>query len=239
MSGFQSISDDNGSRYAWYGHPDDNAAHRTILRWLENEVTAGFVGEHDPVSSRVKGNLGEFIAYKIGESFVFTNGEIAATANAWNPLSDISQAGLDILWLYFDPAGINDWVAIQEVKTTSQSTLNLADRLVLDYDKLFGEDLRATLRSRLDGVRSKLRQFGLGHLAPRLTSLGGNSPNRAHGVHVEPTLLHDSAYDSSGKMTVVREALFGRGWATASVRCWSIGLSEIDSRLSRLARGHE
>ena len=155
MTGFQLNTEDNGGRLEWHGYPDDDAAHRTILGWLEQEVTSGFNDNDHPVSNRVKGNIGEFIAYKVGANYVFTNGEIAATANAWNPLSDISQPGLDILWLYFGPTTANDWVAIQEVKTTSQSNLSLADQLVMDYDKLFSEDLRTTLRSRLDGVKEQ------------------------------------------------------------------------------------
>lgn len=237
MTGFQSVSEDNGGRLAWYGHPDDDAAHRTILGWLETAVTSGFVEDNRPVSNRVTGNLGEFIAYKIGEGYVFVNDEIAVTANAWDPISDISQPGLDIVWLRFGATPAGDWAAIQEVKTTGQSNLSLADRLVFDYDKLFGENLRVTLRTRLDGLKNRLEQFRMGHLAPRITSLGGSNPNRANGVHIVPTLIHDSAYDSSLKMTVVRQALIGKGWSTDCVCCWSVGLDDINSRLNRLARG--
>ena len=39
-----------------------------------------------------RGNLGEFIAYYIGKSYVFTNVANAYGANTWAPLSDISRA---------------------------------------------------------------------------------------------------------------------------------------------------
>ena len=223
----------------WEGDPDDDAAHQTILGWLQQAVTAGFLPSASPVSSRVKGNLGEFIAYRVGESFVFSNVAIAHAANAWDPLSDISRPEVDIVWLYFGSTEAGDWAALQEVKTTGAATLQLADTLIDDYEKLFGENVRLTLQTRLSALKNKLDQQGQGHLAPRITALGGPSPNRARGIRLIPTLLHDSAYNSSVKMVAVRQALIGQGWSTNVVECWSIALADLGYRLSRLARGQK
>lgn len=222
---------------AWHGDPDDDAAHQAILGWLYTAVNDVFLDPQATLSNRVKGNLGEFIAYSIGKSYVFTNVMIADAANAWDPLADISRPDIDIVWLYFGPSQNDDWAAIQEVKTTGQHSLQVADGLISDYGKLFGENLRVTLRTRLGALRTKLAQRGHSHLAPRLTALGGPSPDEARGIRLLPTLVHDAAYNSSGKMSAVRQALIGNGWSTDVVVCWSIALGNLDRRLFAIAKG--
>jgi hypothetical protein len=237
MTGFRFAREDDGARVVWEGNPDHQSAHNTILGWLITTVTSGFVSGAGTITNSMKGNLGEFIAYKIGESYVFTNGEKAITANAHAPLSDISRPDLDIVWMSFGTTPASDWAAIQEVKTTSQASLNLADDLISDYDKLFGENLKLTLRTRLDSLKNRLEQMQEGSLASRITSLGGASAERTRGIRVFPTLVHDAAYDSSDKMTIIRHALIGKGWPPEVVQCWSVKLGEIDDRLNRIARG--
>ena len=140
---------------AWEPDPSANAAHATILGWLMGSVPSAFLTATEPVSNSVKGNLGEFIAYRIGSSFIFTNQIIADTANAADPLSRISRPDIDIVWLYFGKSASDDWAALQEVKTTGQSSLALADDLITDYDKLFGENLRLTLQTRLSVLKKQ------------------------------------------------------------------------------------
>ena len=70
MPGFRNNSDSVTGWVAWEGDPNDDAAHQTILGWLQSAVTASFLEEKDSLSNRVKGNLGEFIAYYIGKSYV-------------------------------------------------------------------------------------------------------------------------------------------------------------------------
>ena len=202
-------------------------------------MTAGFLKSTESLANAVKGNLGEFIAYRIGESYTFTNVTIAHAANAWDPLSQISRPDVDIIWLYFGNDEVNDWAALQEVKTTGEASLGLADSLIADYEKLFGENLRLTLQTRLGALKNKLDQQGQGDLSPRVTALGGPTPNQARGIRLVPTLLHDAAHDSSAKMSVVRQALFRRGWSTSAVECWSIALEDLDQCLTRLARGQQ
>ncbi|MCY4108799.1 MAG: hypothetical protein OXG11_07205 [Chloroflexi bacterium] len=221
----------------WRGTPDDGAAHQTILTWLQNAVTAGFLDQTQPLSQRVKGNLGEFIAYWIGKSYVFTNVAIVHTSNAWDPLSEISRPDLDIVWLYFGETEADDWAVLQEVKTTGGNSLSIADGLIKDYEKLFGENVRLTLQTRLSALKNKLDQHGQGYLSTRVSALGGPRPSQSRGIRLAPTLVHDAALDSSGKMIAIRQVLIGQGWSTDAVECWSVALGEIEQRLVRLARG--
>ena len=237
MTGFRSNSGGVAGWLAWEGDPDDDAAHQIILAWLQGLAAPGFQQDQISLSNRVKGNLGEFIAYWIGKTFVFTNVTISPSANAWEPLSDISRPDIDIIWLYFGDTEASDWAALQEVKTTEEASLQLADSLITDDEKLFGENLRFTLQTRLGALKNRLDQYGQGHLSPRVTLLGGPTPQRAHGIRIVPTLLHNAAYNSQSKMVAVRQALIGRGWATDTVECWSIALGNMDHRLVRLARG--
>ena len=223
--------------HIWEGDPDDNAAHLTILQWLRSAVTTGFSQTPNPLSNQVKGNLGEFIAHKVGENYAFTNEALAFAANSWSPLSQISRPDVDIVWLYFAPSPADDWAALQEVKTTGQSSLALADGLVTDYEKLFAEDPRFTLRTRLDGLKNRLEHIQRGDLVPRLTALGGINPSKSVGIHITPTLIHDARHDCSSKMAVIRHTLLMKGWSAPRVYCWSIKLGDIDDRLTRLARG--
>ena len=237
MVGFRHTPVNNGELHVWEGDPDDNAAHLAILGWLQRAVTTGFLQATTPLSNRVKGNLGEFIAYSVGETYAFINGVLAFDANAWAPLSEISRPDLDIVWLYFGPSPADDWAALQEVKTTGLSSLALADDLIKDYDKLFAEDPRFTLRTRLDGLKNRLEHLQMANLAPRLTDLGGIGPSQSRGINLVPTLIHDAAHDSSAKMAVVRQALIVRGWSAPSLYCWAIKLGDLDARLTRLSRG--
>ena len=197
-----------------------------------------FLGIDETPSNSIRGNLGEFIAYHIGRNHVLPQRMEAHAANAWDPLSSISRPDIDIVWAYFGELPDGDWVALQEVKTTVTNSLSIADNLIEDYDKLFGENPKLTLRTRLGGLKNRLDQQGRGHLAPRLTEIGGPpTPGGARGVRLVPTLVHDSALDSSTKMAAVRQGLIGKGWLPESIRCWSIQLDNINQRLTRLSRG--
>ena len=237
MSGFRKNQDSTIDWSLWEGDPDSDAAHQTILQWLESAATSGFLTSTQSLSPAIKGNLGEFTAYQIGSNFVFTNGEIAYGANTPDPLSPKSQDGVDIVWLYFGFSEADDWAGLQEIKTTGEPTLRLANELINDYDKLFGENVRLTLQTRLTALKNKFDQQGKRHLSSRLTALGGPAPYQARGVRLYPTLFHDAADISETKMTSIRQVLIGRGWSANTVECWSVVLDNLDDRLARLSRG--
>lgn len=237
MPGFVYTHPQQGGLTAWRADPDEESAHSVLLQWLASTVGSIFLPETEPLTNAIKGNLGEFIGYQIGKNYAFVNGEIAHSANASAPLSRISRSGLDVVWMYFGANPSDDWAAVQEVKTTGQGSLGLADELIDDYAKLYGTDHRVRLEPRLYSLMSVLRELGLDHLTPRLTALGGPGPNSTTGIYLLPTLVHDSSNESSTKMLAVRQTILGQGWSPRVVNCWSIGLNQIDDRLERLARG--
>ena len=223
--------------FMWVGDPDDEAAHQVLLAELRDTVNY-FLGIDESPSNSIRGNLGEFIAYQVGRNHAHPQRMEAHAANAWDPLSSISRPDIDILWAYFGEPPDGDWVALQEVKTTVMNSLSIADNLIEDYDKLFGQDPKLTLRTRLGGLKNRLDQQGRGDLAPRLTEIGGPpTPGLARGVRLLPTIVHDGALDSSTKMAAVRQGLIGKGWFPESIKCWSIQLDNINQRLTRLSRG--
>ena len=221
----------------WVGDPDDEAAHRGLLASLQ-ESLHHFLGIDETPSNSIRGNLGEFIAYHVGRHHAHPQCVEAHAANAWDPLSRISRPDIDIVWANFGESPDDDWVALQEVKTTVTNSLSIADNLIEDYDKLFGEDPRLTLRTRLGGLKNRLDQQGRSDLAPRLSEIGGPPiPGQARGVRLIPTVIHDGALDSSTKMAAVRQALIGKGWLPRVIRCWSVQMDNINQRLTRLSRG--
>ena len=236
MQGFHDISAGAVGLSEWRGHPDDDAAHAMILGWLHEYAEVGYLGPQDLLSPQMKGNLGEFIAYQVGKSFVYSDVAIAPTAGDGNPLSRHPSPGIDIIWFHIGDTVDHDWVALQEVKTTNQD-LQLADRLITDYEKLFGRDPHFTLQTRLYNLKIKLRQFGRTDVAWRLDELAGPEPRLTRGVRLIPTFLHDVRIDSKSKMVVVRQALLHKGWPAGVVQSWNIALGDFDERLTRLARG--
>ena len=237
MPGFIPRSMPEEGWVAWTGDPDDDAAHLAVLGWLREAVDGRFPPVEVPLPRAIQGNLGEFIAYRIGRNHVFINVEIAHNANTSNPLNLQSKSDVDIVWLYFGANPLDDWAAIQEVKTTGAPPRRSALDLVSDYDKLFGENVRLTLQTRLTALKNTLDERGAGHLAPRVTALGGPAPNQSRGVRLVPTIAHDAVFDASIDLVFVRQSLVGRGWDAGVIQCWSISLGDIDDRLSRLARG--
>ncbi len=68
----------------------------------------------------------------------------------------MSKPDIDIVWIQFGETGGDDRIVLQEVKTTGDSVLSLADNLISDYDKLFGTNPRFTLHTRLQDIKNKL-----------------------------------------------------------------------------------
>ena len=236
MPGFRRSSQGTTGWLLWIGDPDSDQAHRTILDWLRPVVDA-FLDPTTPLSNRRKGNLGEFITYCIGKYKVHPTTTLAYTENAWDPLGDMSRPGPDIKWLNLDQNPNADWIIIQEVKTTGDNSLAIAGDLITDYNKLFGQNLKLTLRTRPTHLKNRLDQEGRSELAPRITELGGPSPAQSHGIYLVPTLLHDASADSSTGMAAVRRAIIEQGWPARNVECWSIQLEYIDTRLSQISKG--
>jgi hypothetical protein len=159
----------------WAGQPDCQAAHSQLLAALKKSKVT-FLPSGTALTTRRKGNLGEFIALTIGCATQFASWRVIA-ANAHNPLSDNSRTDLDLLWLFFGPSPDQDIGIVQEVKTTADRKLGYADSLIEDYAKLFSTDPQFTLQSRFAVAGNKMEGMGVApDLCCRARELGGISP---------------------------------------------------------------
>jgi hypothetical protein len=142
-------------------------------------------------------------------------------------------------WIHFGETGDDDTAILQEVKTTGEPSLSLADGLISDYDKLFGTDPRFTLHMRLQGIKNAIEyEHKRPDLCPRVAELAGQSPQTSPRVLLFPTLVHERhASDPQTKMLAIRETLCGNGWARKAVQPWAIGFFDLNVRLLRLAMG--
>lgn len=222
----------------WVGQPDCQAAHRQLLDALVQAKTA-FLPEGTKLTERRKGNIGEFASLVVGRANDFANWKVIA-ANAHDPLSDISHPSVDLTWFSFGATNTEDLVVVQEVKTTGDSKLSYADKLIVDYGKLFGTDLQFTLQTRLNVAANAMEGLGFARdLCCRARELAGVSADTSPGVALLPTLVHErEGADPMSKLSVVRTTIIStQGWTPAAVSCWSITLQNLESRISRLTWG--
>lgn len=189
----------------WVGDPDCQAAHDATLCWLQKNCPA-FHPTASATETILKGNLGETITFCIGYWYVFNSShDHSFAANALNPFGGISKADIDIVWIHFGETGDEDMAILQEVKTTADSSLSLADGLISDYDKLFGTDPRFTLHMRLHGIKNII-EYGPKRpdLFPRVQELAGQSPQTSPRVQLFPTLVQERhASDPQTKMLAI------------------------------------
>lgn len=220
----------------WTGNPDCQAAHNEILKFLETNCKPfpANVIEEDNI---LRGNLGETITFCLGKTERF-RACIGHFANALRPFSGKSNPELDLLWVHFGERPSDDWAMLQEVKTTSADSIDYAKNLTDDYDKLFGTNPRLTLHTRIQDFKNRLE---FEHNKPRnilkrANQLAGTEPANCRRIRLLPTAVHDlTANDAAETMLVVRETLTARGWQ--NVEAWAIGLSSLDNRIVRLAKG--
>ena len=122
LTGFQTIFVNDVRCHS--GAPTCDAAHGALLSML-NTLGTTYLGPTETPSNSQKGNLGEFISFHIARSVYPSPAHIRFSSNALNPLSRISGAGLDLVYVHFDSANpANDLIYIQEVKTTGAGDLN-------------------------------------------------------------------------------------------------------------------
>jgi len=236
LSGFQT-SVESGV-LLWVGDPDCDAAHAMLLAGLKKLGTR-FMGAGQTLSQNQKGNLGEYICLHIDKA-TYGPAIVAFAQNAIQPLSKISAAGVDLMLVYFDPTPASqDMIYIQEVKTTGADNLDYLNSLEADYRKLFSLDLDFTLQSRIQLIANKLEvEQNNEALADRVLKLGATTPKECTRIKLLPTGVHElSAGNPVQKMLAIRTTIAGLGWSPAAIEPWSIGLSDLDSRLLRLARG--
>lgn len=233
------IATDEEGIVLWTGNPDCDAGHGSVLAWLR-ECGHTFLVEADLSDNRLKGNLGEAVTFHVGHDYMFADPAYHAdAANATTPFSRISKPGVDIVWLHFGQRPADDLALLQEVKTTGDAALGIADRLIDDYNKLFGTDPQMTLQTRLMAVKNRIEyEDRRPELAKRISFLAGKSPQTSPRIRLLPTVVHERAdCEPRTKMLAIRAILTGKGWSSSAVTCWSIALTDLDARITRLATG--
>ena len=195
----------------WRGNPDCDAMHTFVLDAL-NEIGCSFMGSGVDLIQNQVGNLGEFVVMCVGRKKVFAD-YCCQPANAHEPLSTISKAGLDLIWFRFAVDPSQDSVLVQEVKTTGNPGLTILSSLVEDHRKMFVRPSRKTLLVMLQGIKSRLVfEEGRPDLAARVTRMCGATPQTCDGVRLHPTILHEKAGSNPEQvMLAVRSSIAALG----------------------------
>jgi hypothetical protein len=227
----------NGPLAFWTGDPDCQAGHDYLLIWLRKIVSSFLLREAD-FNRIIQGNLGESISFHIGYENEYAQC-YPFPSNALTPLARISKPEIDIVWLNFGEQPADDFAILQEVKTTTDSALSVADRLLDDYNKLYGTNPAFTLHTRLQAIKNDLEyRQKRPALCQRVLDLAGQSPKTSPRIKIIPTLVHDLAHTNvTRKLLAVRETLCSNGWTPSLVNPWSIAMSDLDNRLRRLVMG--
>ena len=232
----------HGGVVTWSGKPNCQAGHDAMLKWLTDTVDRFLTpGEFEAGGNIVRGNIGESIAFCVSHWHDCGNHR-AHAVNAFRPLNSQSATDIDIIWICFAAKAKDDFAIVQEVKLTGGASLSYANDLIKDYDKLYGSNLDLTLRSRLKPLKADFL-FKVGGaegkaMASRLLPLVGGGPRTSPRIRLRPTLVHELAgTNPQAKMTSIRNTLIGNGWTADLVEGWTIGLTDLESRLLRLATG--
>ncbi|HFF2143909.1 TPA: hypothetical protein ACGBGC_004121, partial [Pseudomonas aeruginosa] len=125
------------------GDPDCGA----FYQWIHTELakaTKIWPPKITKLTTGRKGNLGEFLSYKVAHKSGLRgkgNGYTVALMGALTPLQNGAPTGLDITIVHLDPGGdkSKDCLYIMEIKTTGAAALTYATALIDDYDKLLGK----------------------------------------------------------------------------------------------------
>lgn len=220
----------------WLGHATCQDAHDHVLEFLK-EHCATFMAPTD-FDDKVKGNLGETICLCVGVWHAYKKC-IPFPANAFNPLKRISHPDIDIVWINFGETAKEDLAILQEVKTTSDPSLQVTRSLIADYDKLFGTNPFLTLQTRLGAIKTQIEfQLKRPDLCTRVDKLAGQSATTSAKVRLVPSLVQElNNPDPTVKLLAVKQVICGKGWQPESVLTWAIRLSDLDDRLQRLSQG--
>lgn len=195
----------------WRGRPNCDAMHAFLLDQL-NAIHCSFLAPAAHLTQQQCGNLGEFIAFAVGWGKGFSEYD-RQCANAYNPLSLISQPGIDIIWFRFADDPADDKVILQEVKTTRSPDMDIRHRLVDDYRKLFSGSSRRRLPVMLQAMKSRLIfEASRPDLAHRVTRMLGPSPQTCSGIMLAPTIVHEEIdSDPDAVMLAVRTSIGALG----------------------------
>lgn len=213
-------------------------------QWLHDilaDTTNAWLSVDSDFNDRVKGNLGEFVAFHVTKHGFNFAGYYFFASNTDSPLSRISGAGLDLAYLFLgaDPTGIDDVLIIQEVKTTGSSTLTYAKRLIADHQKLGSVDPSLNLQARVRALKARLRDI---HnisdraILDRVQALAHPDPAKCHKVTLRPTLVYERiGCDPLTTLRDVKEEIEKLGWHGSKILPVGIALSKVNSGFASLA----
>lgn len=226
---------------SYTGDPTCADAYKWVSELLA-ETTNAWLTQADEFNDRIKGNIGEFVAFHVVKQGIdIQPGWYVFYSNTDTPLSRISGAGLDIFYLFLgaDLAGKLDRLIIQEVKTTGSASLAYARALVDDYEKLKSVDPSLNLQARLRALKARMRDT---HnikdkaILSRVQSLSHPEPAKCSKVHFLPTLVHELTNSLPVlKLSQVRAAISAQGWNIKLISPISIGLTRLDEGFLHLA----
>lgn len=233
----------------WQGDPNCQDGHNEILRWFQSLEISFFESRPSSLNSILKGNIGESIAYYIGRTYCFPQEQYKGyKTNAHTPFNSISGTGIDIIWLFLAQNPSEVLFVLQELKTTtSEDSLSYANRLVDDYNKLFGENPNLTLQSRINKIKNELldedpQSQSLGNILRPFPSLA-DEPARATFIRLSPTLIYDNSQhsldDAVGQMASIIDELVTMGWERSRIDCVTISFSDLEDRFLRLCTESE
>jgi hypothetical protein len=227
----------------WRCHPTADDACKRLLDILRETVCGAFRPEPYVLNERHVGNLGEFVAMCVGKHWhaEFEPYHIFA-ANGFEPLTNASRPGLDLVWIFFGNTASEDVAVLQEVKTTDKADLEIAYKIKPDYEKLFDTDPSLTLKSRLSAVKTRLElEARRKDLALRVNKFICIKPNLCSSLSVLPTLVYDCATTAQThaleRMMTVRTSISALGWETRQVKSWAIAIEKLYEKLTKLATG--
>ena len=221
----------------WTGNPDCQSAHDWLLAWLQARKFPFLAQPPSESNTRIQGNVAETLSMCLALNFRRPT-KLCFPANAQHPFSNISRPDIDLLWIGFGTLPSDDYVVVQEIKSTGGDNLNYADTLLTDYDKLFARDPQFTLQTRLQAIQTELEMQNAPYdLLARIAKIAGTSPQTSgNGVRLIPTLVHDlNSISPTPKMLGISATLTGRGWN--NVEPWAIGMTDLLARFRRLATG--
>lgn len=237
MFTFQDIG---GVRY-YTGVPDCGAGYDWILDLLR-DTTAAWLGDPTQFNDRIKGNIGEFVAFHlVNPRQPIGSGWYAFYSNTDNPLSRISGAGLDMCFIYLDPdtTGAKDRLLIQEVKTTGSARLGYADMLVKDHLKLKSVNPSLNLQARVRAIKARMRDLYVADAATlkRIQEIAHPDPAKCDKVVLLPTLVHERKNaDPAKKLAEVRAKIAAQGWQLNLIYPISISVNRLDDGFASLAQ---
>jgi hypothetical protein len=144
-----------GTVSLWRGDPDCSAAQNFVRDWLRKN-SPNYPVAWAPGNTRLKGNLGECIAFCCA-TFAYVPLPHCHAANVFKTIDNISRSEIDLLWIGFGADPVDDFVIQQEVKTTTDMSLDYAFELINDYYKSFGANPNLTLTTHLQAVKSQIK----------------------------------------------------------------------------------